>query len=86
MLVEKPTSIYKYLESSISYFQSHIPDPISHITLFHSWFNFIGIDCTSTPDLPENRFEMMDIRDSKIGTLEKPRFSLQQILKEIVEG
>ena len=31
--------------------------------------DFIGIDCTNNPDLPENRFEMMDIRDSKIGAL-----------------
>ena len=31
--------------------------------------DFIGIDCTNNPDLQENSFEMMDIRDSKIGTL-----------------
>ena len=31
--------------------------------------DFIGIDCANNPDLPEHRFEMMDIRDPKIGTL-----------------
>ena len=31
--------------------------------------DFIGIDCTNNSDLPENKFAMMDIRDSKIGTL-----------------
>ena len=31
--------------------------------------DFIGIDSVINPDLPEDRFAMMDIRDSSIGTL-----------------
>jgi UDP-glucose 4-epimerase len=31
--------------------------------------DFIGIDYVDTSELPENRFEKMDIRDSSIGTL-----------------
>ena len=31
--------------------------------------DFMGIDCANNPDLPENRFESMDIRDSSIGAL-----------------
>ena len=31
--------------------------------------DFMGIDCANNPDLPENRFERMDIRDSSIGAL-----------------
>lgn len=31
--------------------------------------DFIGIDYVDTVELPENRFEKMDIRDSSIGTL-----------------
>ncbi|MDX1778014.1 MAG: NAD-dependent epimerase/dehydratase family protein [Thermodesulfobacteriota bacterium] len=31
--------------------------------------NFIGIDCVHNPDLPEDKFHPLDIRDSSIGTL-----------------
>ena len=35
--------------------------------------DFIGIDSVINPDLPENRFAIMDIRDSKIGALIKKK-------------
>jgi len=31
--------------------------------------DFMGIDCANNPDLPENRFVTMDIRDPSIGAL-----------------
>ncbi len=31
--------------------------------------DFMGIDCANNPDLPEQRFKLMDIRDSSIGAL-----------------
>ena len=33
--------------------------------------DFIGIDCENNPDLPKDRFHMMDIRDPSLGALMK---------------